>query len=708
MKAKLDFKSKRTIIITAIIAVLAIGAGVGGYFYAKGNNQAGATNGVDGSQVTEQASTDTPSNNNPENDGADANNGNGADETTATTNGTTGDNTNGNNGNGATDGNAGNNGNATTGNNGATGNARTNTGRTANGTGNTTNGATTPTNADDTATTTYENVIENIVVEEPWESHSVNWTPEKLNTSIPEVNVNKPQLESSKTAYVQGEEITGKPVNTAIQKGGEITYVINIKNTGDIDASKVMVYDNVPEGTELVNNEEGTIETIKNNDGKDIQRIVWEKDVKAGEEVSVSFTVKVTADSIDLIENTAKVNGKDTDKTKTPVLTSSKKAILVDEDRELEKEESVKVGQKIKYVITAENTSEVDAVTTISDIVPEGTENATEITKPGELKDGTITWKNIPVKAGEKAEVSFVVTVSKDTIKSIKNAAKVADTDTPSVETKVANISTEKRSEASATPLKEEDTITYTLTATNKGDGKGSVIISDEVPTGTSIVGEEGKEVTLTSNSTTKTYSIDELVDGINVELESNETKSLTFTVKINSFTENDENVTTELDKETGIKTSTRIITNAEAKQDGKDIPETTDKVEKEYVKISTRKIWDDQDNQDGIRPDSITINLLENGTKKDSIIVKADEEGNWKYEFINLPKYINDKEVSYTVTEDAVTGYTPATTGNAEEGYTITNTHNVAKTEVSVTKVWEDNDDQDGIRPESITVQLK
>ena len=204
MKAKLDFKSKRTIIITAIIAVLAIGAGVGGYFYAKGNNQAGATNGVDGSQVTEQASTDTPSNNNPENDGADANNGNGADETTATTNGATGDNTNGNNGNGVTDGNAGNNGNATTGNNGATGNARTNTGRTANGTGNTTNGATTPTNADDTATTTYENVIENIVVEEPWESHSVNWTPEKLNTSIPEVNVNKPQLESSKTAYVQG------------------------------------------------------------------------------------------------------------------------------------------------------------------------------------------------------------------------------------------------------------------------------------------------------------------------------------------------------------------------------------------------------------------------------------------------------------------------------------------------------------------------
>ena len=44
MKAKLNFKSKRTIIIASIIAVLAVGAGVGGYFYAKGNNQSGATN----------------------------------------------------------------------------------------------------------------------------------------------------------------------------------------------------------------------------------------------------------------------------------------------------------------------------------------------------------------------------------------------------------------------------------------------------------------------------------------------------------------------------------------------------------------------------------------------------------------------------------------------------------------------------------------
>ena len=245
MKAKLDFKSKRTIIITAIIAVLALGAGVGGYFYAKGNNQAGATNGIDGSQVTtEQPNTDTPSNNNPDNNATDANNDNGADGTTATTNDATDANTDSNNGTTATN-------NRTTGTGTATGRGTTGTTTATTPTGTTNNNQ----NTDTDATTTYENVVENIVVEEPWESHNVNWTPEKLNTSIPEVNINKPQLESTKTAYVQGEEITNTPVNTAIQKDGEITYVINIKNTGDIDASKVMVYDNVPEGTELVQNE---------------------------------------------------------------------------------------------------------------------------------------------------------------------------------------------------------------------------------------------------------------------------------------------------------------------------------------------------------------------------------------------------------------------------------------------------------------------
>ena len=76
-----------------------------------------------------------------------------------------------------------------------------------------------------------------------------------------------------------------------------------------------------------------------------------------------------------------------------------------------------------------------------------------------------------------------------------------------------------------------------------------------------------------------------------------------------------------------------------------------------ELTNISGEKIWDDGNNQDGKRPESITVNLFANGEKIDSKAVKADAEGNWKYSFKNLPKYANGQLISYTVTEDVVPG---------------------------------------------------
>ncbi|MBN3586013.1 Cna B-type domain-containing protein, partial [Algoriphagus aestuarii] len=72
------------------------------------------------------------------------------------------------------------------------------------------------------------------------------------------------------------------------------------------------------------------------------------------------------------------------------------------------------------------------------------------------------------------------------------------------------------------------------------------------------------------------------------------------------------------------------------------------------------------------------------------------------------LDKNNAGKAIVYTVDEVEVPeGYTKSLSGDAETGYTITNTHNNDLTEVSVEKIWDDAKDQDGIRPESITVQL-
>ncbi|MDO5346652.1 MAG: Cna B-type domain-containing protein, partial [Lachnospiraceae bacterium] len=121
-----------------------------------------------------------------------------------------------------------------------------------------------------------------------------------------------------------------------------------------------------------------------------------------------------------------------------------------------------------------------------------------------------------------------------------------------------------------------------------------------------------------------------------------------------------------------------------------------------ETTEVSGSKTWNDNNNQDGKRPESITINLLANGEEKDSKTVTPDASGNWSWSFTDLPKYENGEEIEYTITEDAVAGYTSEVTG-----YDVTNSYTPETTEVSGSKTWNDNNDQDGKRPESITIRV-
>jgi len=121
---------------------------------------------------------------------------------------------------------------------------------------------------------------------------------------------------------------------------------------------------------------------------------------------------------------------------------------------------------------------------------------------------------------------------------------------------------------------------------------------------------------------------------------------------------------------------------------------------EPEKIEVSGTKTWEDNNNQDGIRPEKITINLLANGEKIDSKEITENEE--WKWTFIDLPKYKEGTEIVYSITEDEVTGYM-----GKIDGYNVINIHEPEKTEVSGSKTWEDNNNQDKIRPEKITINL-
>lgn len=79
---------------------------------------------------------------------------------------------------------------------------------------------------------------------------------------------------------------------------------------------------------------------------------------------------------------------------------------------------------------------------------------------------------------------------------------------------------------------------------------------------------------------------------------------------------------------------------------------------------------------------------------------VKTGDE--WGYSYKGLPKYEGGKELTYTITEDTVAGYTTSV-----RGYNVTNTHTPETIDIEGSKTWNDNNNQDGKRPGSITIRL-
>ena len=124
-----------------------------------------------------------------------------------------------------------------------------------------------------------------------------------------------------------------------------------------------------------------------------------------------------------------------------------------------------------------------------------------------------------------------------------------------------------------------------------------------------------------------------------------------------------------------------------------------------ETTQINVVKEWNDKNNQDGIRPNKITVTLFANGEEKSTKEITASND--WETSFTNLPKYANGKEIDYTITEKAVNKYELTTNKKVENTITLINTYAPETTQIKVNKVWKDNNDQDGIRPDTITVQL-
>ena len=136
-------------------------------------------------------------------------------------------------------------------------------------------------------------------------------------------------------------------------------------------------------------------------------------------------------------------------------------------------------------------------------------------------------------------------------------------------------------------------------------------------------------------------------------------------------------------------------------------------------VDIPVEKVWDDGNDPYGNRPESITLNLYagsgENAVPVESVTLTADT--GWKGAFKDLPLYremlLDNPDtrtyIDYSVKEADVPGYTSAVTQAAGTdqypSFTVTNTP--VFRDIIISKVWEDEENRLGFRPDAVSVAL-
>ena len=138
-----------------------------------------------------------------------------------------------------------------------------------------------------------------------------------------------------------------------------------------------------------------------------------------------------------------------------------------------------------------------------------------------------------------------------------------------------------------------------------------------------------------------------------------------------------------------------------------------TNKYAPKEIDYKVTKVWNDANNQDGKRPESVTVQLYKKVGNADPVAVEGKkltltakektDDNTWVASFTNLPQYEAGKEITYSIKEvDVPAGYEASVTGQV-----VTNTYNPETVVLSGTKVWKDNNNQDGKRADKVKVQI-
>lgn len=736
--------NKKTIIAIVIIAVLLIAAIIGVVVFLKdqGETSAMAENGSQTSSdenvqarqeeqepqeqaQTEEQNADTQNNEQDEP----------STEVATTNDGTTNE---GANQGGATTGTTNNSGSST---------GTTNSGNNAN-------------NNDNNAENIQESVIEETETIEGENVQTVEgerfwWTPQALAASGVAANMklNAPNLVTEKTSVVYNDDGTRAEDQTKIALDQKVTYTIIIENRGNEEGTieKGKTYDTLPKGFDYsktrAEDYEFKVEKIsatgesttgdevlsysdfkfgKENATLESQTLILDKDVKlgAGEKLFITYSLKVNPKYLEdenglvankhIDKNVVTVNNlpvedkNEYDGVQPLVKVEKTSRILRGED--LKETDIAKIADFIEYTIHIENNGEADTKVTVkdSDLEKILADGKAEFRSGDKTAEELINGFDIEVAHKDYVDIKFVIEI-KDIIGAVENSVEVKDT-TPQNPDPVVPENPDKVNTVNITATKgiitdgavyEKDTLTYTITLQNSGNTEGTVSVKDLIPEGLTF-----KEGSIKINGNETEYTQNDLEDGnIKVTVPGNNGKvvvSFMVTADI-------------LDG----KESLNIDNTAYVDDEPTNTVTTT--VNKAYISVEVNKEWKDNDIQANRRPDKVTFILVADGEDTDTTLTvdvsKTSDKQNYKFEK-PIAKYNKDgKQIKYTVREEGMGDFykstvsKPSVDANGNTAVTVTNEFKLPegdknKTDVTVTKIWEDNNNYAGKRT-SVNIKI-
>ncbi len=436
--------------------------------------------------------------------------------------------------------------------------------------------------------------------------------------------------------------VTTKTGDKEVYQGEKVTYVITVENKTDKDLKKVEVKDILD--SEIL--DISTVNFIENSEKATIidNVLVWNLDIKSKEIVTVKFeaTVKTNVVAGTILINSVITNGKE---------------IKEDERPQTEIKQAKTEINTTKVWEDDNNAAKVRPESVEIELVADGKETGTKLTANAENK-WTVKFENLNKYTAEGNEIKY-------TVKEVK-------------------------AEYYKDPTYSEDG----LTVTNTIDYTTIKTSFDGTKTWDDANNQDGKRpesITVILYKGEETNKVE--VSRTTVVPDKNGNWKYNF-AEIQKF-ENGKEIKYSVD-EVPVDEYTTEVTGKNIKNTH--IPETT--------KIEGTKTWNDANDQDGKRPTSINVVLNKTVGEKTSRVtvkeVKANEKGEWKYSFENLPVYEKGAKIVYSISEEDVVGYSSTVSGN-----NIINTHETEKMDVNVTKVWSDSDNKVNARPESVVVEL-